>query len=70
MLKIHQDYLIDENGKKKAVVVPFPEWQKIKEELEELDDIRAYDKAKSKPSEPIPFDEAVQQIRKENHVEL
>jgi len=64
MLRIHQDYLIDENGKKKAVVVPFSEWQKIKEELEELDDIRAYDKAKSKSSEPIPFDEAVQQIRK------
>ena len=64
MLKIHQDYLIDENGNKKAVVVPFSEWQKIKEELEELDDIRAYDQAKSKPSEPIPFDEAVKQIRK------
>jgi len=64
MLKIHQDYLIDENGNKKAVVVPFSEWQKIKEELEELDDIRAYDQAKSKPSEPIPFDEAIQQIRK------
>jgi PHD/YefM family antitoxin component YafN of YafNO toxin-antitoxin module len=64
MLKIHQDYLIDENGNKKAVVVPLSEWQKIKEELEELDDIRAYDQAKSKPSEPIPFDEAVQQIRK------
>jgi len=64
MLKIHQDYLIDENGNKKAVVVPFSEWQKIKEALEELDDIRAYDQAKSKSSEPIPFDEAVQQIRK------
>ncbi len=64
MLKIHQDYLIDEKGNKKAVVVPLSEWQKIKEELEELDDIRAYDQAKSKPSEPIPFDEAVQQIRK------
>ena len=64
MLKIHQDYLIDENGNKKAVVVPLSEWQKIKEELEELDDIRAYDQAKSKPSEPIPFDEAIQQIRK------
>lgn len=64
MLKIHQDYLIDENGNKKAVVVPLSEWQKIKEALEELDDIRAYDQAKSKPSEPIPFDEAVQQIRK------
>ena len=51
-------------AKKKAVVVPISEWQKIKEELEELEDIRAYDKAKSKPSEPIPFDKTVQAIRK------
>ncbi len=64
MIKLHQEYLIDEKGKKKAVVVPFAEWKKIREELEELDDIRAYDKAKSKPSDPVLFDEAVKQIRK------
>jgi len=64
MLKIHQDFLIDEKGKKKAVVVPFSEWKKIREELEELDEIRAYDKAKSKPSNPVLFEEAVKQIRK------
>ena len=64
MHNTHEEYLTDENGKKKAVVVPISEWQQIKEELEELEDIRAYDKAKSKPSEPIPFDQAVQGIRK------
>ncbi len=60
MQKIHEEYLTDENGNKKAVIVPISEWQHIKEDLEVLDDIRAYDKAKSKPSEPVPFNEAIQ----------
>ncbi len=64
MLKIQQDYLIDKKGKKKAVVVSYSAWKKIKEELEELADIRAYDKAKAMPSHPAPFDEAVKKIRK------
>jgi hypothetical protein len=63
MQKIHKEYLTDESGNKKAVVVPISEWQQIKEDLEELDDIRAYDKAKSKPSEPVPFDKAIKEIR-------
>jgi len=62
MQKIHEKYLTDESGSKKAVVVPISEWQQIKEDLEELDDIRAYDKAKSKPSEPVPFDKAIKEI--------
>lgn len=64
MHKTHEEYLTDEKGKKKAVVVPISEWQQIKEELEELEDIGAYDKAKSKASEPVPFDKAVKEIRK------
>lgn len=66
MLNILEEYLKDENGNKKAVVVPISEWKQIKEALEELDDIKAYDNAKSKPSEPIPFEEAVKEIRKGN----
>ncbi len=63
MQKIHEEFLTDESGNKKAVVVPISEWQQIKEDLEELDDIRAYDKAKSNPSEPVPFDKAIKEIR-------
>ncbi len=63
MQKIHEEFLTDESGNKKAVVVPISEWQQIKEDLEELDDIRAYDKAKYKPSEPVPFDKAIKKIR-------
>ncbi len=63
MLQIHQEYLTDENGNKKAVVISLTEWQKIIEELEELDDIKAYDKAKSKVSEPVPFEEVIEQLQ-------
>lgn len=62
MSQIHREYLTDENGNKKAVVIPLAEWHKIIEALEELDDIKAYDKAKSVNSEPVSFEEVVQQI--------
>ena len=34
--------------------------------LEELDNIRAYDAVKAKPSQPIPFDEAVKGIKEDD----
>ena len=64
MIQLNEQYIIDENGNKKAIVIPVSEWNKIQEELEELEDIRAYDKAKEKPSGPIPFEEAIKEIRK------
>jgi hypothetical protein len=66
MIEIHEEYLTDVEGNKKAVVVPLDEWKRILEALEELDDIRAYDEAKSKPSDPIPFDQAVDEVRRES----
>lgn len=54
MIIVHEEYLVDEAGNRKAVVLPLTAWRKIKEELEELDDIRAYDEVKAQPSEPIP----------------
>jgi hypothetical protein len=33
------------------------------EAVEELEDIRAYDKAKARPEEIVPFEEAVRQIK-------
>ena len=64
MLKIHEEYVVDVDGNKKAVVVSMLEWQKILDALEELDDIKAYDEAKSKPSNPIPFEKAINDIQK------
>lgn len=62
---VHEDYLVDEGGRRKAAVVPIDEWEHVLEALEQLDEIKAYDKARSYPSEPIPFDQAVQEIRED-----
>jgi len=63
MIELHEEYVVDEHGNRKAVVVPIEEWKYVLELLEELDDIRAYDEAKSDPSEPMPFEQAVSEIR-------
>jgi len=65
MITTHQEYLTDDQGKRKAVVIPLDEWERIQEEMEELEDIRAYDEAKMEPSDPIPFKKAIAKIQKE-----
>jgi len=65
MIKTHQEYLTDDQGKRRAVVISMDEWERIQEEMEELEDIRAYDEAKMEPSDPIPFQEAIAEIQKE-----
>jgi len=62
MTTIHPEYVVDENRQPRAVLLPLAEWEHIIEELEELDDIRAYDKAKSEEEESIPFEDAVKEI--------
>ncbi len=62
-MKVHEEYLVDEQGHRKAVVVPVAEWEQIVEALEELDDTRAYDEAKRECSEPLPFEQAMLEIR-------
>ncbi len=63
MLIVHPEFVVDERQKRKAVLLPYDEWQKIVEEMEELDDIRAYDESKAKPSDSVLFDTAVKEIR-------
>jgi hypothetical protein len=64
MIDLHPEYIIDEQQHKKAVVLPYPEWEKVLEEMEELEDIRAYDAAKAVNDEILPFDQAIEEIRK------
>ncbi|MGD9506478.1 MAG: hypothetical protein AB7W37_16340 [Syntrophobacteraceae bacterium] len=63
MIECEEQYLVDESGNRKAVLVSISQWMRIIEDLEELDDIRAYDRAKAEPSETIPFEQAVSEIK-------
>lgn len=62
MIQVHPQYVVDEFQKKKAVLLTFDEWQSVLEALEELDDILAYDQAKSGVQDKIPFEQAVREI--------
>jgi len=63
MVAIHPEFLFDEWNKKKAVLLTFSEWEQLLNELEELEDIRAYDQAKANPSEAIPFEDCLRELQ-------
>lgn len=46
MLTIHPQYIKDADGNKSLVVLPAVEFDKLMEELEDIEDIRLYDEAK------------------------
>lgn len=59
-------FLIDVKGKKTGVLLSIKDYKKLMEELEELDDIKAYDKAKKKNEKTIPLSDAIRLRKKEN----
>jgi len=59
---VRQQFIEDNQGKRIAVLMPIDQYNKMLEQLEEIDDIRAYDTAKAKEDEVIPFDQAVKEI--------
>jgi len=66
MLTLHPEYVVDEKQDRKAVILPLSDWTRLIEELEELDDIRAYDEAKADSQETVPFTRAVAEIQTEH----
>ena len=63
MLPLHPQYVIDKDKGPQAVLLPVSEWEQVVEELDEPDDIRAYDDAKGGPQEVLDFEQAVREIQ-------
>ncbi len=57
-----RQFLVDEKGEKLKVVLAIEEYERMLDQLEELESIRAYDEAKAAGDEAVPFDEAVREI--------
>ena len=53
---------MDEKGNRVSVLLDIRYYEQLLETLEELETVRAYDRAKSAQSEAIPFDQAVEEI--------
>ncbi len=55
-------YVVDKHGNRVGVVLNMEEYEKLLNDLEELESIRAFDQAKSSGETPISFDKAVSDI--------
>ncbi|OYQ41537.1 hypothetical protein [Flavobacterium aurantiibacter] len=64
MLTVHPQYITDAHGNKISVVLPMKDFEAIMEELEELEDIKLYDKYKQANEPSFPIDEAFTLIEK------
>jgi PHD/YefM family antitoxin component YafN of YafNO toxin-antitoxin module len=59
----HQ-FIVDAQGNRTAVILDIAEYERLMDELEELEAIRAYDAAKASSDEAIPFEQAIEEIER------
>ncbi|HYX28159.1 MAG TPA: hypothetical protein VE863_06305 [Pyrinomonadaceae bacterium] len=57
-----EQFVIDANGNKTAVLLDLDRYSELLEAQEELEAIRAFDGAKAANEEPIPFAQAIKEI--------
>jgi len=55
-MTLHPKYITNTAGKKQAVVLSIEEYAHLMSELEELEDIRLYDKVKSKKEPSVSLE--------------
>lgn len=56
-------FLVDGEGNRVGVVLEMAQYEKLLQDLEELEAIRAYDAAKASREEAIPFEQAIREIQ-------
>jgi hypothetical protein len=56
-------FIKNKKGEKVSVVIGIKDYEKMMEELEELEDIRAYDEAKQSGEPNLPFEVIAKKIR-------
>lgn len=64
---ITTQYIKDETGKKLAVILPMAEYEKMLEDVEELEDIRMYDEVKGQNDSSITLEEYMKKRQGNNH---
>ncbi len=62
MIKVKERIVLDENGRKVSVILNVKDYKRLLDYIEDIEDVIAYDKAKSAKREVIPFEQAVKEI--------
>jgi len=57
-------FVTDNHGNKIAIILPIKEYNKMVDDLEELEDIKTYDAAKKSEQEFVVAEEAFKEIEK------
>lgn len=62
MVELKERFVVDEQGKRTAVLLDIEAYEALLEALEELEAGRAYDEAKASGDEAIPFAQALAEL--------
>ena len=64
MSVLQKQFIKDDDGNQVGIILSIAEYQALIEQLEELEDIIAYDKAKAEPSDSMPFKDFLAELEK------
>ena len=62
MIKSEEKYILDEKGNKVEVILSYDYYKSLLAEIEEKEELKAFDKAKSDNDEVLDFDTAINEI--------
>ncbi len=55
-------YITNDKGKRISAIVPIKKYEQLLSESEELEDVRAYDKAMNRKHDFLPLEDALKEI--------
>jgi PHD/YefM family antitoxin component YafN of YafNO toxin-antitoxin module len=65
MVNAKEKYVTDGQGNRVAVMLEVEEYRRLLDALEELESIRAYDTAVAVSEVAVPFDKAVEELKRD-----
>ena len=65
MVNAKDKYVTDGQGNRVAVMLEVEEYRRLLDALEELESIRAYDAAVAVHEDAVPFDKAVEELKRD-----
>ncbi len=63
MLKVHEKYVVDERGRKTAVMLDVREYRRLMERLEDLEDALELDEARRTTTGSRPYEEVRSELK-------
>jgi len=64
---MENQYILDTNGRKISIILPIREYENMMKQLEELEDIKAFDEAMKNEAEEISIHETFREIESIRH---